>query len=165
MFVLTFNLSKYKILLEVTCGTGAFMENEIRARVLAQTMVNIGKLAGKETIAVLTNMNQPLGKYSGNALEVIEAIETLKGNGEPDVNRVCTVLGAYMLKMAGKGDNILKNKDEDFVIEGLRFIEPRVKNFIFTEEGIFVDIGIEKRIPINMMGDGVRKIVSLLTAI
>lgn len=62
-------------------------------------------------------------------------------------------------------ENILKNKDEDFIIEGLRFIEPRVKDFIFTEEGIFVDIGIEKRIPINMMGDGVRKIVSLLTVI
>ena len=62
-------------------------------------------------------------------------------------------------------NNILKNKDEDFIIEGLRFIEPRVKDFIFTEEGIFVDIGIEKRIPINMMGDGVRKIVSLLTVI
>ena len=60
-----------KILLEVTCGSGAFMESEVRARVLAQTMVNIGKLAGKETIAVLTNMNQPLGKYSGNALERI----------------------------------------------------------------------------------------------
>lgn len=62
-------------------------------------------------------------------------------------------------------ENILKNKDEDFIIEGLRFIEPRVKDFIFTEEGIFVDIGIEKRIPINMMGDGVRKIVALLTVI
>ncbi|MEE0926788.1 MAG: AAA family ATPase [Bacteroidales bacterium] len=62
-------------------------------------------------------------------------------------------------------ENILKNKDEDFIIEGLRFIEPRVKDFIFTEEGIFVDIGLEKRIPINMMGDGVRKIVSLLTVI
>ncbi len=98
-----------KILLEVTCGSGAFMENELRAKVLAETMVNIGKLAGKETIAVLTNMNQPLGKYSGNALEVIEAIETLKGNGEPDVNRVCTVLGAYMLKLAGVDDNIANN--------------------------------------------------------
>lgn len=98
-----------KILLEVTCGSGAFMENELRAKVLAETMVNIGKLAGKETIAVLTNMNQPLGKYSGNALEVIEAIETLKGNGEPDVNRVCTVLGAYMLKLAGVDDNIASN--------------------------------------------------------
>lgn len=62
-------------------------------------------------------------------------------------------------------ENILKNKDEDFIIEGLRFIEPRVKDFIFTEEGIFVDMGLEKRIPINMMGDGVRKIVSLLTVI
>lgn len=62
-------------------------------------------------------------------------------------------------------NNILKNKDEDFIVEGLRCIEPCVKNFIFTEEGIFVDIGIEKRIPINMMGDGVRKIVSLLTVI
>jgi len=62
-------------------------------------------------------------------------------------------------------ENILKNKDEDFIIEGLRFIEPRVKDFIFTEDGIFVDIGLEKRIPINMMGDGVRKIVSLLTVI
>lgn len=98
-----------KILLEVTCGSGAFMENELRAKVLAETMVNIGKLAGKETIAVLTNMNQPLGKYSGSALEVIEAIETLKGNGEPDVNRVCTVLGAYMLKLAGVDDNIASN--------------------------------------------------------
>lgn len=62
-------------------------------------------------------------------------------------------------------NNILKNKDEDFIVDGLRFIEPRVKDFIFTEEGIFVDIGLEKRIPINMMGDGVRKIVSLLTVI
>lgn len=98
-----------KILLEVTCGTGAFMENEIRARVLAQTMVNIGKQAGKETVAVITNMNQPLGKYSGNALEVYEAIETLKGKGEPDVVRVCGVLGAYMLKLAGVDDSIVNN--------------------------------------------------------
>lgn len=98
-----------KILLEVTFGSGAFMENEIRARVLAQTMVNIGKQAGKETIAVLTNMNQPLGKYCGNALEVVEAIEVLKGNGEPDVVKVCELLGAYMLKLAGVDDSIVNN--------------------------------------------------------
>ncbi|MBR3887479.1 MAG: thymidine phosphorylase [Clostridia bacterium] len=98
-----------KILLEVTCGSGAFMEDEVRARVLARTMVDIGRKARKETIAVLTNMNQPLGKYAGNALEVKEAIETLKGNGEPDVVRVCLVLGAYMLKLAGVDDNIPNN--------------------------------------------------------
>ena len=98
-----------KILLEVTCGTGSFMESESRARVLAETMVNIGKMVGRETIAVITNMNQPLGKYCGNALETMEAIQTLKGKGEPDVVHVCSVLGAYMLKMAGKGENIVSN--------------------------------------------------------
>ncbi len=98
-----------KILLEVTCGSGAFMEDEVRARVLAQTMIEIGRLANKETIAVITNMNQPLGRYTGNALEVQEAIDTLKGNGEPDVIRLCTVLGAYMLKLAGVDDNIPNN--------------------------------------------------------
>jgi len=98
-----------KILLEVTCGTGAFMESEARARVLAETMVNIGKMARKETIAVITNMNQPLGKYVGNALETMEAIETLSGKGSSDVIQVCCVLGAYMLRMAGKGDNIVNN--------------------------------------------------------
>lgn len=98
-----------KILLEVTCGSGAFMENEIRARKLAQTMVKIGNMAGKETVAVLTNMNQPLGRFCGNALETKEAIDTLSGKGEPDVVNVCTLLGAYMLKMAGKGDNIVNN--------------------------------------------------------
>lgn len=98
-----------KILLEVTCGTGAFMESESRARILAETMVNIGKMAGKETVAVITNMNQPLGKYCGNALETMEAIQTLSGKGMPDVIQVCCVLGAYMLKLAGKGENIVTN--------------------------------------------------------
>lgn len=98
-----------KILLEVTCGTGSFMESESRARVLAEAMVNIGKMAGKETVAVITNMNQPLGRYCGNALETMEAIQTLKGKGEPDVVEVCSILGAYMLKLAGVGDNLVSN--------------------------------------------------------
>lgn len=98
-----------KILLEVTCGSGAFMNSQERAERLAETMVKIGKMANRETIALITNMNQPLGKYSGNALETKEAIDTLKGNGEPDVVMVCAVLGAYMLKLAGKGDNIVEN--------------------------------------------------------
>ena len=98
-----------KILLEVTCGSGAFMDSEERAKVLSETMVNIGKHAGKETIAVITNMNQPLGRYCGNSLEVMEAINILKGKGEEDVVKVCTILGAYMLKLAGKGDNLGNN--------------------------------------------------------
>lgn len=61
--------------------------------------------------------------------------------------------------------NILQNKDEHFIIEGLRLIEPRVKDFIFTDKEMLVDVGLEKRIPINMMGDGAKKIISLLTAV
>lgn len=98
-----------KILLEVTYGSGAFMENEIRARILAQTMVKIGNMAGKETIAVLTNMNQPLGRFVGNALETKEAIDILAGKGEADVVNVSLLLGAYMLKLAGQGESITTN--------------------------------------------------------
>ena len=98
-----------KILLEVTCGSGAFMENTERAKLLAETMVRIGNMANKETIAVLTNMNQPLGRYVGNAMETKEAIDTLKGNGERDVIMVCGILGAYMLKLAGVGESIVEN--------------------------------------------------------
>ncbi|MGM9747707.1 MAG: ATP/GTP-binding protein [Candidatus Cryptobacteroides sp.] len=61
--------------------------------------------------------------------------------------------------------DILQNKDEHFIVEGLKLIEPRVKDFVFSDDEMLVDIGLEKRIPINVMGDGARKIVSLLTAI
>lgn len=61
--------------------------------------------------------------------------------------------------------NILQNKHEHFIVEGLRLIEPRVKDFTFTDNEMLVDIGLAKRIPVNMMGDGARKIVSLLTAV
>ncbi len=98
-----------KIILEVTCGSGAFMDTEERARVLSETMVNIGKQVGKQTIAVITNMNQPLGRYCGNSLEVMEAINILKGQGDEDIVKVCTVVGAYMLKLAGMGDNLGNN--------------------------------------------------------
>ena len=61
--------------------------------------------------------------------------------------------------------NILQNKDEHFIVDGLRLIEPQVRDFVFTDNEMLVDIGLAKRIPVNMMGDGARKIVSLLTAI
>lgn len=60
---------------------------------------------------------------------------------------------------------ILQNKDEHFIVDGLKLIEPRVKDFVYTDQEMLVDVGLEKRIPVNMMGDGARKIVSLLTAV
>ena len=101
-----------KIVLDVTCGSGAFMKNLQQAEELATTMKSIGKLANKETACIITDMEEPLGKAVGNSLEVIEAIEALKGNIEKDVKEVVFTLGAYMIKLAGKGDNIEENKQK-----------------------------------------------------
>lgn len=100
-----------KIVLEVTVGNGAFMKDIESATKLAETMINIGKLAGKEVVCVLTNMNEPLGYSIGNSLEVIEAIEALQGDIEEDVKDVVLELGSYMIKLAGKGDDIEENKN------------------------------------------------------
>ncbi len=99
-----------KIVLDVTCGSGAFMKTKEDAKKLAETMEKIGELAGRETVAVITDMDQPLGKYVGNTLEVIEAIEALNRNWQDDVKEVVLLLGANMIKLAGKGDNLEENK-------------------------------------------------------
>ena len=101
-----------KIVLDVTCGSGAFMKTVGEARELSKTLIDIGKLANKETVCIITNMDQPLGTMVGNILEVIEAIEALKGNMQDDVKNVVLELGAYILKLDGKGDNIQDNKEK-----------------------------------------------------
>ena len=99
-----------KIVLEVTVGSGAFMKNIEDAAKLSETMIGIGNLADKETICILTNMNQPIGYSIGNSLEVIEAVEALNGNMQDDVKDIILSLGSYMMKLAGKGDDIEQNK-------------------------------------------------------
>lgn len=99
-----------KIVLDVTCGKGAFMKNIEDAKLLSNEMIEIGKLANRETVCVLTNMDEPLGYTVGNNLEVIEAIEFLKGKMPQDLKDVVLELGAYMLKLAGLGDNLEENK-------------------------------------------------------
>lgn len=101
-----------KIVLDVTCGYGAFMKNRKQAEELSKTMIEIGKLAGRETVCIVTDMNEPLGYAVGNNLEVIEAIEFLKGDMPRDLKEVVIELGAYMIKLAGKGDNIEENKQK-----------------------------------------------------
>lgn len=100
-----------KILLDVTSGNGAFITDYDKIKVLAREMVNIGNKNGKETIAVITNMDEPLGKTVGNSLEIIESIEFLKGRCEEDVLEVIKTLGAYILKLAEVSDDIEKNKE------------------------------------------------------
>ena len=99
-----------KIVIDVTVGKGAFMKNKEDAQKLAEQMTRIGKLAGREVRCVLTPMDEPLGYAVGNSLEVIEAINFLKGNMPKDLKDVVLELGANMLQLAGKGENIEENK-------------------------------------------------------
>ncbi|MCI9287046.1 MAG: thymidine phosphorylase [Clostridia bacterium] len=100
-----------KIVLDVTCGFGAFMQNKEDAIKLSETMNRIGKLADKETICIITNMDEPLGSAVGNNLEVIEAINALNGKMADDLKEVILELGAYMIKLAGINEDIDKNKE------------------------------------------------------
>ncbi len=93
------------IVLDVKTGSGAFMKKEADAVALAEEMVKIGKGAGRNMTAVITDMNQPLGFAVGNALEVKEAIATLRGEGPEDFTTLCMTLRTYMLLAAGKAES------------------------------------------------------------
>lgn len=93
------------IVLDVKVGTGAFMKDLDMARELAGEMVQIGNKVGRKTMAVISDMNQPLGYAIGNALEVKEAVETLQGNGPEDLHELCLTLGSHMVCLAGKADS------------------------------------------------------------
>ncbi len=85
------------LVLDVTTGSGAFMQRQEEAERLAAAMVEIGKSCGKKVVALITDMNQPLGEYVGNSLEVIECLEVLKGRGPKDLISLCEELSAYCL--------------------------------------------------------------------
>lgn len=101
-----------KIVIDVTCGSGAFMKTKEEALELSNIMTKIGKLSGKETVCIITDMNQPVGYAVGNILEVIEAVDILKGKYMPeDIKNIIEELGSNMLLLAGKAGSIEEGKE------------------------------------------------------
>ncbi len=107
------------VVLDVKTGSGAIMDTPEKSRKLAEMMVRIGNMSGKHFSALITDMNQPLGNYIGNALEVEEAIDILAGRTQGDLKHVALQLGAHILKNAGKAGSIA---------EGVRLLESKIKS-------------------------------------
>ncbi len=99
------------IVLDVKVGEGAFMKSVREANQLAQTMINIGRNAGRKVTAIISDMSQPLGYAVGNILEVKEAIATLKGEGPEDLTELSLVLASHMVFLAGIGEDIQQSRD------------------------------------------------------
>jgi pyrimidine-nucleoside phosphorylase len=99
------------LVLDVKTGSGAFMKKEEDARFLAELMVETGERMGKKVVALVTDMDQPLGSYVGNSLEVIEVIEVLRGKGPADLRQLCLELAGWMLHLGGVSASVEEGRD------------------------------------------------------
>ncbi len=123
------------IVLDVKTGEGAFMKTVEESRALAKAMVQIGNNVGRQTMAIISDMSQPLGFAIGNALEVKEAIDTLRGNGPKDLTELCLVLGSQMVVVGGKAKDLDEARQMLLeVIENGKALEI-LKDFIRSQGG------------------------------
>lgn len=123
------------IVLDVTCGKGAFCKDIAQATELANLMKKIGDLAGKPTICVLSSMEEPLGRFVGNNLEIKESVEFLNGKMEKDVKEVVFEIGSIMLKLAGFSDDLNYNKNKmQEVIDNKKALE-KFKELVIKQKG------------------------------
>lgn len=122
------------LLLDVKVGDGAFMKDKESARELAKTMVHIGETFGRKTLAILTAMEEPLGRAVGNALEVEEAIATLKGEGPEDLTTLCVFLSTKLIHLAEGGDEKAIEKEVEELIESGKALD-KFRTFIKNQGG------------------------------
>ncbi len=123
------------ILLDVTCGSGAFMTKKEDAKKLAKMMSLIGKWTNKDVNCVITSMEEPLGYTVGNSLEVIEAVKALKGEMADDVREIVLYMGAKLLELAGLGANLKENKEKILeVLENGKAFE-KFKEVVIRQNG------------------------------
>ncbi|GIM27931.1 pyrimidine-nucleoside phosphorylase [Clostridium polyendosporum] len=135
------------IVLDVKVGEGAFMKTSESAHELAKEMVRIGEAVGRKTIAVISDMDQPLGLAIGNALEVEEAINTLKGNGPKDLLELCITLGSNMVILSGKTTNLDEAKTMlmNTIVSGKAL--DKLKEFVNAQGGDISCIDDTTRLP------------------
>ena len=126
------------IVLDVTCGSGAFMKDYAMAKELAEAMIRIGNLAGRRTVAVITDMDQPLGRFCGNILEMQEVLNTVTGKGEEDVIEVVTELAFHLITLAGKdagmSSEVLREEIRQRLSDGSCF--EKYKELITSQGGV-----------------------------
>ena len=136
------------IVLDVKCGSGAFMKTEQEARTLAQGLTRIGRLAGRKCAAVITDMDQPLGWAVGNALEVKEAISVLKGEKGGDLLELCLTLGSCMLTEAGLAGSIeeARAKMEKTISDGTAL--EKLSQMVTAQQGDGRDLYDTSRLPL-----------------
>lgn len=135
------------IVLDVKTGDGAFMKTVEDSIKLAEAMVKIGNNVGRKTMAIISDMSQPLGYAIGNALEVQEAIDTLKGHGPADLNELCYTLGAQMVVLGGKAETIEEARKmlEEVVANGAAL--EVLKKFITAQGGDASVVDDPSRLP------------------
>ena len=100
------------LVLDVKTGSGAFMKSEDDAAFLAELMVETGERMGKQVVALITDMDQPLGNMIGNALEVVEVVEVLRGGGPEDLRELCLELAGWMLQLGGVSDTVAEGRQQ-----------------------------------------------------
>ena len=137
------------ILLDVKCGSGAFMKDEEHAKMLARAMVDIGKELGKDVKAEVTNMDQPLGCAVGNSLEIKEVIDTLKGKGPKDITEICISSGSIMLvqaKLCATIDEARKKLEEN-IKNGKAF--EKFREFVIAQGGDVSYVDEPSKFPVS----------------